>query len=151
MQSHRAVVIDHGSYSTQLGLAGGMRPSCTMPTAVARSGDQRKYVGDAIEHCKDPSQLRFRRPFDKGFLMNWDVTQELWDRAFGREVLDIAEESFRERGLVVTEPLFNHEPLQDTMDELVFELYGFGEYLCTSPAVLSNIAYQYTREGAGVS
>ena len=145
------VVIDHGAYSTQVGMAGDFHPTRTMSTAVARSGDQRKYVGDAIDHCKDPSQLRFRRPFDKGFLMNWDVTQELWDRAFGREVLNIDAENLSERGLVVTEPLFNHEPLQDTMDELVFELYGFGEYYCTTPANLSNIAYQHTREGAGVS
>jgi actin-related protein len=142
-----AVVIDHGAYTTQVGLAGQPRPTRTMPTAVARTGDSRKYVGDAIDGVQDPSQLHFRRPFDRGYLMNWDVTQELWDRAFGKDVLAIKD--FGGRSLVVTEPLFNHEPLQDTMDELVFELYGFRDYYTTSSPVLSSFAYQCTAEGAG--
>eukprot|EP01052_Picozoa_sp_SAG31_P002306 SAG31_NODE_81_length_27131_cov_4.775283_11_plen_106_part_00 len=40
------------------------------------------------------------------------------------------------------------EPLQDTMDEFVFEVYGFKEYCSTSSACLSNISYQAATPGA---
>jgi actin-related protein len=144
-----AVVIEQGAYSTQVGLAGEPSPLRTMFTAVGRTSN-RKYVGDTIATCQDPSQLQFQRPFDRGYAMNWDVIQELWDRALGPEVLGIDTATLGERSLLVTEPLFNHEPLQDTMDELVFELYGFGEYCATSASVLSHIAYRHTQEGAEV-
>ena len=54
-----------------------------------------------------------------------------------------------ERALLVTEAQFNHEPLQDTMDQLVFELYGFREYHCTSAAMMSDVAHRSTEAGAG--
>ena len=92
----------------KVGLAGQDAPASIMPTFVS-SGGSRKYVGDAVEQCNDPSQLHFRRAFDKGYLMNWDVIEELWTRAFGKEVLGITP---AEHSLLVTEPLFNHEPLQ---------------------------------------
>ena len=144
-----AVVIDNGAYSMKLGWAGQSAPARVMASGVAREDDRRKYVGDAIEQCPDPSRLTVHRPFEKGYLMNWDVTQELWDRAFSKEVLDLNAAARRERALLVTEAQFNHEPLQDTMDQLVFELYGFREYHCTSAAMMSDVAHRSTEAGAG--
>ena len=143
-----AVVIDSGAYSTKVGFAGQDAPTRCMPSVVAREGERRKYVGDAVSQCADPSGLAFRRPCEKGYVMNWDVTQELWDRAFGAEVLGLDAAAIGERALLVTEPQFNHEPLQDTMDQLVFELYGFKEYHCTTAAMLSDVAHRHTAAGA---
>lgn len=144
-----AVVMDIGAYCTKVGLAGHERPARVMPSVVAREGDRRKYVGDAISQCADPSGLTFRRACEKGYVMNWDVMQEVWDRALGPDVVGLDAAGIRERALLVTEPQFNHEPLQDTMDQLVFELYGFKEYHCTSAALMSDVAHRHTAAGAG--
>eukprot|EP01043_Picozoa_sp_COSAG02_P038253 COSAG02_NODE_2936_length_7703_cov_33.498816_3_plen_450_part_00 len=144
-----AVVMDVGAYCIKVGLAGQVLPSRVLPSVVAREGDRRKYVGDAISQCADPSGLTFRRPCEKGYVMNWDVMQELWDRALGADVLGLNSAAIRERALLVTEPQFNHEPLQDTMDQLVFELYGFREYHCTSAALMSDVVHRHSPAGAG--
>lgn len=144
-----AVVMDVGAYCIKVGLAGQALPSRVLPSVVAREGDRRKYVGDAISQCADPSGLTFRRPCEKGYVMNWDVMQELWDRALGADVLGLNSAAIRERALLVTEPQFNHEPLQDTMDQLVFELYGFKEYHCTSAALMSDVVHRHSAAGAG--
>eukprot|EP01052_Picozoa_sp_SAG31_P002305 SAG31_NODE_81_length_27131_cov_4.775283_10_plen_206_part_00 len=98
------IVIDNGSYSMKVGMAGEEKPRRVMPNCIARSAANRKYVGDAIEKCEDPSTLQFKRAFDKGYLLNWDLMEELWDRAFSKDVLGIMPS---DHSLLVTEPLFN--------------------------------------------
>jgi actin-related protein 6 len=74
----------------------------------ARGKDRRLWVGDQIDYCLELSSLSYRRPIDKafflqikvnisavlnlsywftrrlqGYVVNWEVEKEVWDRAFG--------------------------------------------------------------------
>eukprot|EP00983_Pelagomonas_calceolata_P058021 1145329-Pelagomonas_calceolata.AAC.1 len=53
------------------------------PNCVAKpKGERASYVGDMLLDCKEISQLNLRRPFDRGYLINWDLEREIWSRAF---------------------------------------------------------------------
>lgn len=48
------------------------------------------FIGDQLEECKDYSGLFYVLPFQKGFLVNWDVEKQIWDYMFGKEVMKVA-------------------------------------------------------------
>ena len=70
------------------------------------------------------------RPLERGCLVNWDTQAEVWARAFGPEVLKIAP---AETSLLLSEAPLTPSAIQDTLDEMVFEHFGFHSY-CTRPA-----------------
>ena len=47
------------------------------------------FIGDQLEECKDYSGLFYVLPFQKGFLVNWDVEKQIWDYMFGKEVMKV--------------------------------------------------------------
>ena len=47
------------------------------------------FIGDQLEECKDYSGLFYVLPFQKGFLVNWDVEKQVWDYMFGEEVMKV--------------------------------------------------------------
>ena len=49
------------------------------------------FIGDQLEECKDYSGLFYVLPFQKGFLVNWDVEKQVWDYMFGKEVMKVTE------------------------------------------------------------
>jgi len=49
------------------------------------------FIGDQLEECKDYSGLFYVLPFQKGFLVNWDVEKQVWDYVFGKEVMKVIE------------------------------------------------------------
>ena len=49
------------------------------------------FIGDQLEECKDYSGLFYVLPFQKGFLVNWDVEKQVWDYMFGKEVMKVIE------------------------------------------------------------
>ncbi|RUS35466.1 hypothetical protein BC938DRAFT_483006 [Jimgerdemannia flammicorona] len=65
----------------------------------------------------------------QGFLTNWEIEKEIWDRIFSKDVLQCEPE---ECGLVVTEPCFNLPNIQQTYDQIVFEEYEFESYYRTT-------------------
>jgi len=58
-------------------------------------------------------------------LVNWDTQTEVWGRAFGPEVLRI---NPAECSLLVSEAPMCPPSIQDTLDEMVFEHFGFQSY-----------------------
>ena len=64
-------------------------------------------------------------------MLNTDVMQELWDRAFSSHILSVIP---KECSLCVTEPLMNPSKLQKNLVQLAFEYYGFQSlYIGTAP------------------
>ena len=65
--------------------------SRVLPNTIFRSkSDRRKsYVSNQIDSCKDCSSLFYLLPFQKGFLLNWDVQRQIWDYIFGKDVLNV--------------------------------------------------------------
>lgn len=85
------LVLDNGAYTLKAGLvptiASSEPPSydaCTVsPNCIARSSrDKRTYVSSDLAKCVDFGELAFRRPVEKGFIVNWEAQKAIWDHEF---------------------------------------------------------------------
>ena len=78
-----------------------------------------------------PPPVLLHSPPPQGYMLNTDVMQELWDRAFSSHILSVIP---KECSLCVTEPLMNPSKLQKNLVQLAFEYYGFQSlYIGTAP------------------
>ena len=54
-----------------------------IPNCIARSTrDKCTYVGAELNSCKDFGELAFRRPVEKGFIVNWEAEKAIWEHEF---------------------------------------------------------------------
>ncbi len=85
---HKTLVLDNGAYTLKAGLvATGTDPKyddCTvLANCIARSvRDKRTYVSSELASCKDFGELAFRRPVEKGFVVNWEAEKAIWEHEF---------------------------------------------------------------------
>jgi actin-related protein 6 len=99
-------------------------------------------VGDQVENYLNGSLLQFSRPFERGYLVNWPAEIDVWNRILcSSSGLNI---NAKECQLVLTEAPFNPESLQNDMNEVVFEDFGFREYTRKPSAWFS--AYEFSRD-----
>ncbi|UYV77131.1 ACTR6 [Cordylochernes scorpioides] len=138
----KVLILDNGAYTEKVGYNTQNEPRL-IPNCItkAKSERQRSFIGDQIDDCKDVSGLFYILPFQKGYLMNWDVEKQVWDYTFGREVFKV---DYKETALIVSEPYFNFPSIQENMTEIMFEEYGFKALYRTNPAVLSHYKYLQT-------
>uniref|UniRef100_A0A914W9Q4 Actin-related protein 6 n=1 Tax=Plectus sambesii TaxID=2011161 RepID=A0A914W9Q4_9BILA len=132
-------VMDNGACTIKAGYATGKEPR-QIPNCIIKAKNERKrvYIGDQIDECKDRSSLFFLLPFQKGFLVNWDVEHQVWDHTFGKECLNI---TCKDTCIVLTEPHCNFLSVKDATDEVLFEDYGFASALRTNASALSAFGY----------
>ncbi|RPD77652.1 actin-like protein Arp6 [Lentinus tigrinus ALCF2SS1-7] len=129
------VILDNGASTIKAGILGihDEQPR-VIPNAIVRAkGDNATYIGHEVAKCQDYTSLRFRLPFEKGFLVDWDAQKAIWDGLFSKEVLAV---NTAESSLLITEPYFNLPNIQDIYDQFVFEEYEFRSYFRCSPASL---------------
>ncbi|KOX79293.1 Actin-related protein 6 [Melipona quadrifasciata] len=139
--SSSTFVLDNGAYTAKVGLASDnvkLVPNCIMK---AKSERRRPFVGNQIEECRDASGLFYILPFQKGYLVNWDVQKTVWDYIFSKECCLV---NLSQLSLVVTEPLFNFSTVQEAMTEIFFEEYECQSLLRINGSTLS--CYQYKVE-----
>jgi len=124
------VVLDNGGYTCKAGIGGQDMPISVVPNcAIKPKREKRFYVADQINDIIDFSQVYYKRPCERGFITDWDLQIEIWDRLF-RHVLKI---DTKEHGLLVSEPVCNLRALSRRMDEVAFERYDFQSY-CRVPS-----------------
>ena len=82
----QTIVVDNGAYTIKAGFA---TPSpdpeadChVIPNCLAKSRDNRVWIGSQLENCIDYGDMVFRRPVQKGFLVNWEAEKEIWEKSF---------------------------------------------------------------------
>jgi len=133
------IVIDNGGHTCKVGYVGQEAP-VTMPNGLAKSKSEHKvFVGDQLNACQDFSALQYRLSLERGCLVNWDTQAEVWGRAFGPEVLRV---NPSDCSLLLSEAPLAPTSIQDTLDEMLFEHFGFQSY-CTRPApALAALAVQ---------
>ena len=85
----RTLVLDNGAYALKAGIVAttGADPSyddCSViPNCIARSNrDRRTYISSELSDCKDFGELAFRRPVEKGFIVNWEAQKAIWEHEF---------------------------------------------------------------------
>ncbi len=104
-------------------------------TAKSRA-EKKFFVADGLDTAIDLAALYIRRPHDKGYIVNWDIEQDVWERMCHKDVLGVKPS---ETSVFVTEPMFSPNELKDSMDEFIFEEMGFQRY-CVATAPLLAVA-----------
>lgn len=99
-----------------------------IPNCMARDREKNVYVGSQLEKCKDFGDIVFRRPVEKGYLVDWNTEKEIWEQEFfdGKAPLHCDP---TETGLILTEAPNALPALQTNCDQIIFEEFQFASYL----------------------
>lgn len=136
------LILDNGGCKIKYGTESNVTPQGSMTNCTARVNKQMQVlVGEQVDASFNGSNLCFSRPFEKGYLVNWACELDVWGRLFGASCLNIVT---TEMALVLTEPPFNPDSIQNDTNEIVFEEYGFREYMRRPSAWFS--AYEFAME-----
>uniref|UniRef100_A0A2L2YCC9 Actin-related protein 6 n=2 Tax=Parasteatoda tepidariorum TaxID=114398 RepID=A0A2L2YCC9_PARTP len=135
-------ILDNGGFTAKAGFANDSEPRI-IPNCVmkAKSERRRQFIGNQIEECKDFSSLYYIYPFQRGYIVNWEIEKQVWDHIFGSDFYNV---DFKETCLIATEPYFNFVSMQESMTEILLEEYKFHSILRTNPGTLS--AYKRQKE-----
>ncbi|KAI6657381.1 Actin-related protein 6 [Oopsacas minuta] len=130
-----SLIIDCGAHTIKAGLSSHTSP-LIIPNYIARTKlDRNKsYVGSEVLSRTDMGGLLMLLAFQKGYLVNWDVERQVLDHLLGPSHLGI---NPQETDLVLSEPPFNFSSIRDTLDEILFEEYGFRNVTRATSANLS--------------
>jgi actin-related protein 6 len=86
---NKTLVLDNGAYTIKAGVVPSASVDLTyddcsvIPNCIARSTrDKCTYVGSDLDACKDFGELAFRRPVEKGFIVNWEAQKAIWEHDF---------------------------------------------------------------------
>lgn len=82
-------------------------------------------------HITDWNELTFRRPVEKGYIVNWEAQKEIWEHSFfdsSSKFKDLRITDPEETTLLLTEAPNALPSLQKNADEIVMEEWGFGGY-----------------------
>lgn len=141
----KTFIIDNGAYTIKAGFAPSKLPShqqnaedslsacVTIPNALAKTRDNRVFVGTQLStHISDWNEVVFRRPVEKGYIVNWEAEKEIWEQAFFDEKTTRYKEARvtdpTETTLILTDTPNCLPALQKNTDEMVMEEWGFGGY-----------------------
>lgn len=135
------LVLDNGAYNAKIGYSHAnvsVIPNCQFRSKTARL---KTFTANQLDEIKDPSGLFYILPFQKGYLVNWDVQRQVWDYLFGKEMYQV---DFVDTNIIITEPYFNFTSIQESMNEILFEEYQFQAVLRVNAGALS--AHRYFRD-----
>ena len=81
----QTLIIDNGGFTIKAGYATPTpKPeNChIIPNCLARDRGRRVWIGSQLDSCKDFGEIVFRRPVEKGCLVNWEAEKAIWDHTF---------------------------------------------------------------------
>lgn len=125
----RTLVLDNGAHTIKAGFvtADAAEEPRVIPNCIARDRARKTYVASDVARCKDFGEITFRRPVEKGYVVNWEAQKEIWDHEFfGRDAPQKCDPA--ETRLVLTEQPNALPALQTNCDQMVFEEFGFASY-----------------------
>jgi actin-related protein 6 len=144
----KVFVVDNGAYTLKAGYAPSqlstsdediLSACASVPNAIAKTRNNRVYVGPQLNNITDWNEATFRRPVEKGYIVNWEGEKEIWEQSFftedrasvaprsNKQTLRIADPE--QTTLILTEAPNALPALQRNADEIVMEEWGFGGYL----------------------
>ena len=81
----QSLIVDNGAYTLKAGFAAAS-PSLDdchiIPNCLAKDRGKRVWTAAELHHCNDFGEIAFRRPVEKGFLINWEAEKAVWDKTF---------------------------------------------------------------------
>ncbi|CAG5958480.1 unnamed protein product [Menidia menidia] len=161
------LVLDNGAYTAKIGYCQdkvSVIPNCQFRSKTSRL---KTFTANQLDEIKDPSGLFYILPFQKGYLVNWDVQRKVWDHLFGKEMFKVlelfnavralccsarqrltvfsAQVEFADTSIVITEPYFNFTSIQESMNEILFEEYQFQSALRINAGALAAHHYFHSK------
>jgi len=130
----KTLVVDNGAYTIKAGFSSPDTPNdppslpSIIPNCLARDRDKKIYIGSQLSACKDFGEIVFRRPVEKGYLVNWEAEKEIWEHEFFDAKAKLHCDP-KETGLILTEAPNALPVLQTNCDQIIFEEFGFARYL----------------------
>ncbi|KAI9151421.1 actin family protein [Paramyrothecium foliicola] len=123
------LVLDNGASTLKAGFVrgGDIDGPKIIPNCLARDRTRKIYVGSGLDACRDFGEIQFRRPVEKGFIVNWEAQKEIWDHEFFDDGAALKCDPTETR-LILAEPPNGLPALQTNCDQIVFEEYGFSSY-----------------------
>lgn len=135
----RTLVVDNGGHSIKAGFANSQPDStrdCSLfPNCIARSseggrGGNTIYVADQVESCKDTGEMAFRRPVEKGYIVNWDSQMDIWKQTLFNPGTKLHCDP-HDTNLILSEAPNCPLTLQTNTDQIIFEELEFASaYRC---------------------
>lgn len=125
----RTLVLDNGASTIKAGFVSDelTEDPRIIPNCIARDRARKVYVASDLEKCRDFGEIQFRRPVEKGFIVNWEAQKEIWDREFFDDKAPQKCDPTETRLLLTEQP--NSLPiLQSNCDQVVFEEYQFASF-----------------------
>ncbi|KAI4225254.1 MAG: hypothetical protein L6R36_004042 [Xanthoria steineri] len=126
----RTLVVDNGAYTIKAGFSSSsptLKDCHTIPNCLARERDRKVWVGSEIESIRDFGEVAFRRPVEKGYLVNWEAEKAIWDSTFLTQKSKLHCDP-HDTNLILTEAPNTTAALQTNCDQVVFEEYEFASY-----------------------
>ncbi|KAI9668776.1 MAG: Actin- protein 6 [Alyxoria varia] len=150
----RTLVLDNGAHTIKAGFVNGEDAAATgasagngeadsncdvIPNCIARGTDvgrqQKIYVADQLDNCRDFAEMAFRRPVEKGYIVSWDGETDVWKQAFFNEGAKLYCNP-HETNLILTEAPNCPQNLQHNTDQMIFEEFEFASaYRCLGPSL----------------
>ncbi|KAL1836578.1 hypothetical protein VTJ49DRAFT_4903 [Mycothermus thermophilus] len=123
------LVLDNGADTIKAGFVTADKTDTPriIPNCLARDRHKKIYVGSELDKCRDFGEIAFRRPVEKGYIVNWEAQKEIWDREFFDDKAPQPCDPSETR-LVLTEQPNSLPALQTHCDQMVFEEFGFASY-----------------------
>eukprot|EP00040_Diaphanoeca_grandis_P026073 m.145407 g.145407 ORF g.145407 m.145407 type:complete len:405 (-) comp30438_c2_seq3:43-1257(-) len=137
------LVLDNGAGSIKVGWSDQKTPQVYDNCKTKSKSSKKFFVGPGSEKCTNKAGLLYDRPFQKGYLIDVELQREIWAAAFKPDYMNVTPS---ESGLIVTEPVFDFNPIKESLHELAFEEFGF-ESMFRAPAA-DMCAYSACRSGS---
>ncbi|KAF2724978.1 actin-related protein, ARP6 class [Polychaeton citri CBS 116435] len=144
--AQHTLIFDNGAHGIKAGFShidakpDAERDCYVIPNCIARSQrDKLTYVGSELDDCADFGELAFRRPVEKGFVVNWEGEKAIWAQYKGFANVPRQCEP-RATNLILAEALNSPAALQRNADEMVFEEFEFANYYRSSAPTLNAYA-----------
>ncbi|POM81480.1 Actin-like protein [Phytophthora palmivora] len=150
----KTVVLDAGGATLKATVAApGVTPTASIlanHVASTSASPSTVFMGQKLQELeRQRAKLRYLRPVQRGYCVNWNVESELWTHVMSSEasysLSDIVKQMLKvdpaEHSLVVTAPLMAPTVVNESMDQVVFEELSFQSYARVSAAESCVLSY----------
>ncbi|KAJ0409987.1 hypothetical protein ATCC90586_009664 [Pythium insidiosum] len=118
--------------------------AATATASATATANGALLLGAALhEQERQRAKLRYMRPIERGYCVNWNLEAEIWTHLLDEEL----RADPREHALA-TAPLFAPAAVDAAMDELVFEHFGFPAFCRVAAAEMSALAHTHSSSSA---
>ncbi|PIC44147.1 hypothetical protein B9Z55_004615 [Caenorhabditis nigoni] len=130
--SETTIILDNGAHNMKVGKSDWDAPKL-IPNSIVKAKHERKrvFVGHEQEDCSEKFSLFYVRPIERGYVVNWDTQQQIWEKTFDH--LDVEPTTSR---IVYTDNNYLIPALPDVSNEIFFEQFGFNEVFKASASTL---------------